>query len=87
MLKMLKVTSRSSGVIQGQMRSNGVNIGGWGQLLMPKILKAPPSNSDIAKFGGDINYASQNLLTALFKISITIHLQTSPEDFKIMRVH
>ena len=25
----LKVTSRSSGVIQGQMRSKGVNIGVW----------------------------------------------------------
>jgi len=25
----LKVTSRSSGVIQGQLRSNGVNIGVW----------------------------------------------------------
>ena len=29
MLKIVKVTSRSSGVIQGQMRSKGVNIGVW----------------------------------------------------------
>ena len=58
MSKILEVSSRSSGVIQGHMRSNWVNIGvwtlnlvggvpGWGRLLMVNILKVTSRSNEV----------------------------------------